>query len=228
MFIARNAVVFLLVAISTHVGFGQVINEILADPPDDVNADGDIDPTDDEFIEIVNDSGVPVDMSNWTVSNQNAPWHVFPAGTIVNPGQAILVFGGGLIVQDFGGAVVQIADDQRPGLRIPFDNNGDTITLANAAATVVSSHTYGAEGGFDQSLTRDPDVTGSFTLHTTATGSLGEPYSPGTQIDGTPFDAGIDGSIPTATTWGLLVMLLLLLSAGTLVMPRSRPLTSYS
>ena len=48
-----------------------MINEILADIPSgesgDANGDGDTDSGDDEFVEIVNKSGSPLDMSGWSL-----------------------------------------------------------------------------------------------------------------------------------------------------------------
>ncbi len=47
---------------------------------------------------------------------------------------------------------------------------------------------YGSEGGDNQSLTLDPDVTGlAFVKHAGATGSGGALFSPGTKIDGSQF-----------------------------------------
>ena len=46
------------------------------------------------------------------------------------------------------------------------------------------------DGGADQSLTRDPDITGDFVLHTTTTSRW--VYSPGTQVDGSAFDVGVN------------------------------------
>ena len=50
--------------------------------------------------------------------------------------------------------------------------------------------TYGSEGGNNQSLTLDPDVTGTppYAQHTVASGSGGRLYSPGTQVNGMQFD----------------------------------------
>jgi len=46
------------------------------------------------------------------------------------------------------------------------------------------------EGGESQSLTRSPDVTGLEPLvkHSTAAGSEGSLFSPGTKVDGYPFE----------------------------------------
>ena len=82
----------------------------------------------------------------------------------------------------FGNTVVQTASTGSLGL----NNSGDTVTLSDGS-TDQAVVAYGAEGGYDQSLTRDPDITGSFVQHSTATGSGGALFSPGTQIDGSAF-----------------------------------------
>ncbi|NIA27781.1 MAG: hypothetical protein GWP02_06965, partial [Desulfobulbaceae bacterium] len=61
--------------------------------------------------------------------------------------------------------------------------------LNDGVADIVSVG-YGGEGGSNQSLTLDPDVTGSLPLikHTSAAGSDGALFSPGTRVDGSQFD----------------------------------------
>jgi len=96
-----------------------------------------------------------------------------------------VVFGGGTPTGEFGTSVVQTASSGALGL----NNGGDSVTLSDGvnSAAVVS---YGGEGGDNQSLTRDPDITGPEPLvkHSTATGSGGALFSPGTMIDGSNFD----------------------------------------
>jgi predicted extracellular nuclease len=163
-----------------------VVNEFLADPAGDLagdaNGDGERDSSDDEFVEIVNDSDDDIDVSGWTLSDAVSVRHTFPDGTIISARCAIVVFGGGSPTGAFGGVVVQTASSGALGL----NNDGDTITLSDGS-TDQAMVVYGSEGGRDQSLTRDPDVTGSFVLHATATGSGGTLFSPGTLIDGTSF-----------------------------------------
>ena len=168
---------------------GWIINEFLADPAGDLtgdaNGDGTRDSSKDEFVEIVNDTGAGVDIGGWTLADSVRVRHTFPAGTIVPDGHAIVVFGGGTPTGAFGGSIVQIALTGAVGL----NNSGDTITLADDTSSTMATCTYGSEGGNDQSLTRDPDITGSFVSHSTATGSGGALFSPGTKIDGTFFTA---------------------------------------
>ena len=69
-----------------------------------------------------------------------------------------------------------------------MNNGGDSVTLNNGVADV-NSVSYGSEGGDNQSITLDPDVTGSppYARHSSATGSGGALYSPGTRVDGLQF-----------------------------------------
>ena len=169
------------------LGVGWVINEFHADPEitilGDANGDGTRHSGDDEFVEIMNDTGDEVDISGWTVSDGTSLRHTFPVSTTVPNQWANVVFGGGTPTGGFGNAVVQTASTSS----LSLNNSGDIVFL-NDGVTDVISVTYGSEAGTDQSLTLDPDITGSaFISHTLATGSGGSLYSPGTQIDGTPF-----------------------------------------
>ncbi len=163
-----------------------IINEIHADPhptAGDANGDGIVDTSQDEFVEIINNSGAAADMSGWTLSDGIGVKHTFPAGTILPNQCAIVVFAGGAPTGSFGGAPAQTASSGQLGL----NNGGDTLTLSDGAANL-AAYSYGSEGGDDQSLTRLPDITGPEPLvkHTLAGGAL---FSPGTRIDGSPFAA---------------------------------------
>ncbi len=167
-----------------------VINEFLADPATDIsgdaNGDGIRDSGQDEFVEIVNNSGASVDISGWTLSDGVSVRHTFPLGTVVPDKAAIVVFGGGTPTGDFGFSIVQTASTGGLGL----NNGGDDITL-NDGTTNISTISYGSEGGDNQSLTRDPDITGEFVKHSNATNSGGSLFSPGTLIDGSYFPGTI-------------------------------------
>jgi len=166
-----------------------LINEILADPHatnGDANGDGTVNTTQDEFIEFVNVSGAALDISGWTISDIVQVRHTFAAGTIFTNQCGAVVFGGGTPTGTFGNTLVQVANAS--GNSLGLNNTGDTITLKNGA-TVIATYTYGSEGGSDQSLTRNPDITGPTPLvqHTTATGAAGRLHSPGLRVDGTQF-----------------------------------------
>ncbi|NLN10702.1 MAG: DUF11 domain-containing protein [Acidobacteria bacterium] len=172
---------------SHYFGITFVINEIHADPSNtqgDANGDGVVSATDDEFVELVNATAGPIDISGWTLADAVTVRHTFPPGTVVPGGCAAVVFGGGTLAAYFGGSVAQTASTGQLGL----NNTNETVTLSDGVAPVAVA-IYGAEGGNDQSITRVPDVTGSlpWVLHTTAPGSGGLRYSPGRKVDRTLF-----------------------------------------
>ncbi len=172
-----------------NVGPPLVINEIHADPESDLagdaNNDGTRDFSDDEFVELVNISGAPLDLSGWTLSDGALARHTFPAGTVIEDQCAIVVFGGGAPVGGFGGATVQTASGGALGL----NNGGDSITLSDGLGTSVAV-AYGSEGGNNQSITLVPDVTGvpPYVQHSQVAGADGALYSPGRRADGSLFD----------------------------------------
>ncbi len=161
------------------------ITEILADIPSgasgDANGDGDTDSADDEFVEIVNKSGGPLDMSGWSLRDRSEERHLFPAGTILPSDCAIVVFGGGSLDNLGGCAIFQTVSSIRLGL----NNAGDTVSVYDSQGELVASVNYGSEGGNDQSLVRDPGISDGFTLH----GSIGDGrlFSPGTRSDGSDY-----------------------------------------
>ncbi len=166
---------------------GWVINEINADPDTtngDANGDGQADTQDDEFVEIVNATGSDADVSGWTLSDGYGVRHTFPEGTVIPAGCATVVFGGGALLADFGGAVGQLASTGALGL----NNSGDSVTLATPDGIVMAHVDYGSIAGNNQSITLDPDVTGTaFVEHSSATGSGGALFSPGHRVDGSQF-----------------------------------------
>jgi uncharacterized protein (TIGR03437 family) len=177
-----------------------VINELLADPPGsaatdlvgDANRDGVRDSDDDEFVELLNNSNAPVDISGVVIADATSNRFTFPANTILAAGRAVIIFGGGTPPANdpaFGGALVFTTGT------LSLNNTADTVTVklpVSGTDVVISTHTYGAEANSDQSLTRSPDAEigstgGNFVQHTTATNSAGRVFSPGTRADGTPF-----------------------------------------
>src|SRR5690606_27038130 len=89
------------------------------DPVIDANGDGAADIAEDEFIEFVNNGTVDLDISGWTIWDEYTQLllrHTFPPGTIINPGGALVVFGGGNPTGDFGGAQIQLATTFNLGL----------------------------------------------------------------------------------------------------------------
>ncbi len=136
-----------------------VINEILAAPPSDANGDGAIEVYEDEFIELYNVGTTPVDISGWTLSDDDSPGSefIFPAGTVVGGGGFVTLFGGGSPA-GFSGPV--FTDDGRIGNGL--SNSGDTVELRRMGE-LMDEHTYGTEANHLESIIRVPDGVGDWT-----------------------------------------------------------------
>ncbi len=160
-----------------------VINEILADPDGnngDANGDSTISTHDDEFIEFINNESTSLDVSNWYIDISGTLRHTFPSGSIVPSGNSVVVFGGGNPTNIPG--VVQTASTG--GLQL--NNTGETVNLFNDNNVLITNYTYGTEANDNQSIARNPDLTGDFVKHLSIA-SNPVYQSPGRRnADGTP------------------------------------------
>jgi len=162
-------------------GASVILNEIFADPPaglsGDANADGVRSSSADEFVELLNYGTDEVDLSGWLLSDSVSTRHIFPSGTVLAPYTFLAVFGGGAPALD--DINWQTASTGSLGL----NNSSDTVALWNAQSQLIDQVAYGSIGGKDQSITLFPDGSGDmFVLHSTAEGSGGALFSPGTSI----------------------------------------------
>jgi len=192
--------------ISTAITYNGalVINEIYADPDNvsgDSNADGVINSSDDEFIELVNNTGQAVDISGWTLSDSVGIKHHFPTGTVINDQCGVVVFAGGEIAGQFGDMTIQTASLKELGL----NNNGDTITLQNGNTTI-DQVIYNSIAADNQSLSRDPDITGGFVKHSEIIGSGVSLFSTGTQHNGVKFSGCQPAGMTVTETGGTTVV----------------------
>ena len=184
-----------------------IINEVLFDPAGDdagtpevegdANGDGTRDFADDEFIEFYNNSSTALDISGYQVFDAFAlasgtPRHIFPASTIIPANSFLVLFGGGTPTGTFGGSIVQVASEGADP-QLNLSNGGDVITVltpSDEVTLVYSSADTGISHSANESVTRDPDFTGSFVLHTTANASLA--FSPGFLNSGSALSIGED------------------------------------
>lgn len=194
-----------------------LINEFLADPPEggagDANRDGVRDSADDEFVELVNTTTYDIDISDYRIfsrgTGSDTLRHIFAAGTILPSCSAIVVFGGGTSAFNsndpaFGGARVVKASTNA----LSLVNSGGVISLQDRTGAIVNLVAYGGSSAIDasnnQSVTRLPDLTGTFAQHVAASGGA-RAFSPGTQISGaaftscTPAISRIEVSPPSAS-----------------------------
>lgn len=166
---------------------GLLINEVHYDPATDIrgdaNGDGIRNPLADEFAELYN-SNPSIDISGYTLSDASQVRHTFPQGTLLASKKSIVVFGGGTPTGTFGGALVQVASEGQLNL----NNAGDLLTLKDVQGNKIAEFDInGLSGNPDESYTRNPDIKGNFNRHSNIPESNGALFSPGTQLNGTPF-----------------------------------------
>ena len=165
-----------------------IINEVLFDPPNDIagdaNGDGTRSPSEDEFIEFINNSSTALNISGYKIYDTtsynllpgtDSPRHTVPANTIIPANGIYVLFGGGTTTA-IPGDIVQTSTTGNLNL----SNAGDIITITDASSAVILTFDSAATGlnfGANQSVTRSPDITGNFVLHTTASATL--LFSPG-------------------------------------------------
>jgi hypothetical protein len=188
-----NSVASFTIDDDDQAGPSIVLNEVLYDPSNsgllgDANGDGLYVQDEDEFIELLNTGSQPLDVSGWKVYDANAlssgtPRHVFPAGSVIPSGTALVLFGGGTPTGSFGGAVVQTTTTGAMNL----NNAGDLLTITDAQDSVMITFDVAPySDNPNESYTRSPDITGEFVQHSTV-GSGTLLFSPGTRLDGSPF-----------------------------------------
>ncbi len=161
---------------------GLIINEVYAAVANgaagDANLDGIGDGQQDEFVEIANVSVAPIDLTGFTLSDSVVTRHTFPAGSVLDPGCVLVVFGGGAVDSGrnskFGSAFIQVASGTS---FLGLNDGGDSVTVKNLAGVEVAGYVFGAQSSTLGSTTRSPDLTGNFVSHLAANGSLS--YSPG-------------------------------------------------
>lgn len=160
-----------------------IINEVLADPPAgyDASGDGVASTTGDEFVEFINVGSAPIDLSGATLSDEVGVRVTLPAGTIIKPGLALVVFGGGRTSTPPPNATYVSLGS------LALNNNRDSVTL-RLGNVVLATHAWRSEGGKDQSLVRagDADPNAPMVGHRSVT-TPPMPASPGTRQNGRPF-----------------------------------------
>jgi len=186
-----------------------ILNEVLIDGAcDDANGDGDIDSLGDEFVELVNVSDGPLDLSGCLLVERDLPGvprHTFEDGTVVGPGEGLVVFGGGSPSEEleaWAGATVVVAEPEDPAWSngLNLNDAGDRLRLLDSEGREVLVFAYGRgclpedeEACLapisDRSLVRSPEGVGPFVPHDEAPGADGRIFSPARRTDDQAFIA---------------------------------------
>lgn len=157
---------FELTLFDDDTAFDLLLTEFLADPPTgiagDANGDGERNASQDEFVEFLNVTDLPIDLSGMAIYDSDALRHQIPEGTIIQPNQLFLVFGGGTIAGDFGNAVVQKASTTR----LSLNNSQDRIIIRDSLNEVVFFYEFGEEASDDQAIILCPiSSDGNYIKH---------------------------------------------------------------
>lgn len=190
-------------------GNGDLIfNEVFADPATgtagDANKDGTRETYDDEFVEIVNVSNKTLQLQGVTIVDNGSSKVHYTFGALMLPaGKAVVVFGGGMTADtnvntgnphpNFGNAYVYtvVQGTATSGSGLGLSNTSDHILLKNAQQATIAEFKYpdtnnpACVGNQDQSMTLDPDLTGTCKKHKDV--NANSAFSPGTKSDGTSF-----------------------------------------
>jgi hypothetical protein len=167
-----------------------VIDEVHARPASDLygdaNHDGVRSGTQDEFVELLNADSLPLDVAGWMLRRGTSTMttvYTFPTGTVLDPGQRVVIFGGGTPTLSFGGALLatasnlQLTDAPTSELAIEVVAAGSGLVLDSFS---YDATTFGSTCTTTcASQTRWPSGTGPFVAHSVAAGVAGILWSPG-------------------------------------------------
>ncbi len=145
------------------------VAEILVDPVEDVSGDGGLDRFGDQFIELLNSAEFEVDLSDWTLGDDDGEPFEFPRGTVLTGGERLTLFGGGLREDRKG----RFSAGGRIGNGLDEADRLLLIAPAGPDTLVDIRYTGGLIGA---SLVPDPENRGSWLPHNRISGL---PFSPG-------------------------------------------------
>ena len=174
------------------------LNEILAGPARDWDGSGTFSSRDDEWVEVMNTSGAPLDLSAYMITDGDSIPRYGLSGTLA-AGAVLLVTG--KMSFDWEHAT------GNPAFGLSLGNSGDQVILwkiVGPDTVVVDSYSYKShEAAADRAIGRVPNGTGVWTLFDQL-----DPYT-GTLLPGptgcapTPAAPNACGNTPTrAKTWG--------------------------
>ncbi|WP_237078898.1 lamin tail domain-containing protein [Myxococcus xanthus] len=148
---------------------------------------------DQQFVELVNTGTTAVDLGGWKIhdassyAGEDDTRHVFPAGTMIQPGKSYVVYSGPTAVP---AGVTNATAASGGGLYfnrgVNVGSSGDTVFLVRPDNSVQDSAGYqDTEVGISYNRSPDGSSTGTWVPHTQL--SVGVEASPGRRVNGTGF-----------------------------------------
>lgn len=190
-----------------------LINEVLADPHDDVslgdaNGDGSRNALEDEFVELVCVAPKPVDMTGWKLGDDNALNFQFPDGYMLQPNEFVVIFGGGDVsgmpgydtdplqtkVFSAGGSIGDGLDEAGDYVVIQSANGLDNTYLAFGSAAGAGDPSGSAVSGlaweFAQNTTANAANDNSITRSPDAGQDTDDPFTEHLNVSSDSFSPG--------------------------------------
>jgi hypothetical protein len=174
------------------------INEFCAGPARDWDTNGLFSARDDEWVELVNDGVVPVDLATYVLTDADSTWR-WSGTDAIQPGEHRVLFGSDAVAwqQATGASVAGFS----------LANAGDTVRLFRleaGVAVLVDSYTYKAhEAASDRAVGRSPDATGAWALFDGLNPYTGSLDPAGNDCNPTPRATNACVQTPAApATWG--------------------------
>jgi len=134
-----------------------------------------------EWVELLNVGLAPADLSGWTFGDaSDDERHVFEAGTVLAPGEALVLFDSGSH-PDVPGSIVSSSGS------LSLNNSAETLTLHDADGALRDEVGWSGSSE-DVSLNRaiDGDPDSPLIDHDDVPGATAD-HSPGAQVDGSPW-----------------------------------------
>lgn len=157
-----------------------------------------LDPSLDEFVEIVNLTEVSLDLAGWSLSDSARLRHRFVEPYVVGSSNAVVVYGGPLGRAGLAAEIPAVpASEGSAGLGLN-NGGGDSIELRNPEGRLVSRVVYDSVPS-NGSWTRFPSPSGAFTNHAAVSSRA---FSPGFQYDLRSYGLPALGLVrPTPIQW---------------------------
>ena len=162
------------------------VTEVLVDPPQDVDGDGVVDALKDQFVELFNAGGHPMDLSGWSLGDDDGAPFRFPVGSVIRPQGLFTLFGGGTTDIDAG----RFSAGGRIGNGLA---GSDRILLIAPAGPDTLIDTGYSGGKVGASLVPDPRREGQWVAHTAVSNRR---FSPGTVEAVVPTEADTSEAHP--------------------------------
>jgi lamin tail-like protein len=185
-------------AVPAHAQGPLRLNEFMAGPARDWDGDGVFSSRDDEWIEVVNTGGSPLDLPAFLVTDGDSIPRLALSGTLPPGGHLVLT---GRQSYDWERA------NGYPAFGFSLANGGDRVILwqvVGAETLLVDTYTYRShEAAADRAVGRHPDAIGTWVIFDALNPYTGSLLPPGNGCPPTPGNINLCEATPTLrSSWG--------------------------